>query len=67
MADKKNAKQQQQEDEDFNCIVRSANSDIDGLKRTVIGPQQIKGVRKRVAPIVVKKAGVDPAVKIVSL
>ena len=67
MADKKNAKQQQQEDEDFNFIVRIANSDIDGLKRTVIGLQQIKGVGKRVAQIVVKKAGVDPAVKIGSL
>lgn len=68
MAEKKNAKQQQQqEDEDFNFIVRIANSDIDGLKRTVIGIQQIKGVGKRVAQIVVKKAGVDPAVKIGSL
>lgn len=67
MAEKKNAKQQQQEDEDFNFIVRIANSDIDGLKRTVIGIQQIKGVGKRVAQIVVKKAGVDPSVKIGSL
>ncbi len=67
MAEKKNAKQQQQEDEDFNFIVRIANSDIDGLKRTVIGIQQIKGVGKRVAQIVVKKAGVDPTVKIGSL
>lgn len=68
MAEKKNAKQKEQvEDEDFNFIVRIANSDIDGQKRTVIGIQQIKGVGKRVAQIVVKKAGVDPSVKIGSL
>lgn len=66
MAEKKGAKQQT-EDEDFNFIVRIANSDIDGQKRTVIGIQQIKGVGKRVAQVVVKKAGVDPSVKIGSL
>jgi small subunit ribosomal protein S13 len=55
------------EDENFNFIVRIANSDIDGQKRTVIGIQQIKGVGKRVAQIVVKKAAVDPTVKIGSL
>ena len=66
MAEKKGAKQQA-EDEDFNFIVRIANSDIDGQKRTVIGIQQIKGVGKRVAQVVVKKAGVDPSVKIGSL
>ena len=67
MAEKKNAKQQQAEDEDFNFIVRIANSDIDGQKRTVIGIQQIKGVGTRVAQIIVKKANVDPSVKIGSL
>jgi len=67
MADKKAKQQQQAEDEDFNFIVRIANSDIDGQKRTVIGIQQIKGVGKRVAQVVVKKAGVDPSVKIGSL
>ena len=67
MAEKKGAKQQQAEDEDFNFIVRIANSDIDGQKRTVIGIQQIQGVGKRVAQVVVKKAGVDPSVKIGSL
>ena len=67
MADKKNAKQQQQEDEDFNFIVRIVNSDIDGQKRTVIGLQSIKGVGKRVAQVVAKRANVDPSVKIGSL
>lgn len=55
------------EDENFNFIVRIANSDIDGQKGTVIGLQGIKGVGARVAQTVVKKAGIDPSVKIGSL
>jgi small subunit ribosomal protein S13 len=55
------------EDENFNFIVRIANSDIDGQKRTVIGLQSIKGVGKRVAQIVVKKANVSPTAKIGTL
>lgn len=58
---------QQTEDENFNFIVRIVNSDIDGQKRTVIGLQSIKGVGKRVAEIVAKRANIDPAVKIGSL
>ena len=57
----------QTEDENFNFIVRIANSDIDGQKRTVIGLQSIKGVGKRVSQIVIKKAGIDPSVKIGTL
>jgi small subunit ribosomal protein S13 len=63
----KGKKEVQQEDENFNYIVRIVNSDIDGQKRTVIGLQSIKGVGKRVAQIVVKKADIDPTVKIGSL
>ena len=55
------------EDESFNYIVRIAASDIDGQKRTAIGLQSIKGVGKRVSGIIVKKANVDPAVKIGTL
>lgn len=55
------------EDENFNFIVRIANSDIDGQKRTVIGLQSIKGVGSRVAQVVVKRANVDPSAKIGSL
>lgn len=66
MAKEKNATQQT-EDENFNFIVRIANSDIDGQKRTVIGIQSIKGVGKRVSQIIVKKADIDPTVKIGSL
>ncbi len=55
------------EGDDFNYIVRMANSDIDGLKYTVIGLQSIKGVGKRVAQIIAKKANIDPSAKIGSL
>jgi small subunit ribosomal protein S13 len=67
MAKEKGAPKQQTEDENFNFIVRIANSDIDGHKRTVIGLQSIKGVGKRVSQIVVNRAKVDPAMKIGSL
>ena len=59
--------QQKVEDENFNFIVRIVNSDIDGQKTTVIGLQSIKGVGKRVAQIVAKRADVDPRVKMGSL
>jgi small subunit ribosomal protein S13 len=55
------------EDENFNFIVRIANSDIDGQKRTVIGLQSIKGVGARVAQTVVHKAGIEQSVKIGTL
>lgn len=64
---KKEMQPKKTEDEDFNFIVRIANSDIDGQKRTVIGLQSIKGVGKRVAEIVAKRAQVDPSVKIGAL
>ncbi len=67
MAKKDNQQAAPAEDEDFNFIVRIANSDIDGQKRTVIGLQSIKGVGKRVAEIIAKRADVDPAVRIGSL
>jgi small subunit ribosomal protein S13 len=64
---KKDNQPKQTEDENFNYIVRIANSDIDGQKRTVIGLQSIKGVGKRVAEIIAKRAAIDPAVKIGAL
>ena len=50
--------------DDFRYIVRIVNTDIDGNKPTVVGLQSIKGVGKRVAEIVVHKAGVDRLEKI---
>ncbi len=67
MAEKKPKSQKAEVDENFNFIVRIANTDIDGQKKTVVGLQSIKGVRKRVAQIVAKKAEVDPQVKMGSL
>jgi len=67
MAKEKTVPQAPAEDENFNFIVRIANSDIDGQKRTVIGVQSIKGVGKRVAQIVVRKANIDPTLRIGSL
>ena len=68
-ADKKKGKKvdKKVEDENFNYIVRMANTDIDGLKYVVIGLQSIKGVGKRAAQIIAKQSGVDPSVKIGSL
>ncbi len=66
MAEKKKT-QKAEVDENFNYIVRIANTDIDGHKRTVVGLQGIKGVGKRVAQIVTKKADVDPQDKMGSL
>ncbi|MCL2785751.1 MAG: 30S ribosomal protein S13 [Methanomassiliicoccaceae archaeon] len=64
---KEKAAPKQVEDENFNFIVRIANSDIDGQKRAVIGIQSIKGVGRRVSHIVIKKANIDPAIKMGNL
>ena len=64
---KKKGADKKVEDENFNYIVRMASTDIDGQKHVVIGLQSIKGVGKRVAQIVAKKSGVDPAAKIGSI
>ena len=50
--------------EDFRYIARLANTDLDGNKSTVIALQNIKGVGKRVAEIVAKRAGVNRLEKI---
>ncbi len=55
------------EDEDFNFIVRIANTDIDGQKRTIIGLQGIRGVGARTAHTIVKRAQVDETVRLGSL
>jgi small subunit ribosomal protein S13 len=53
-----------EEKDDFRYIVRIVNTDIDGSKPTVVGLQSIKGVGKRVAEVVVQRAGVDRLGKI---
>lgn len=64
LAEAKNTKTEEKEKDDFRYIVRIVNTDIDGNKPTVVGLQSIKGVGKRVAEIVVNKAGVDRLAKI---
>ena len=64
MVNKKNTKT---EDEEFNFIVRIANTDIDGQKRAIIGLQDIKGVGARTAHTIVKRANVDEIIKLGSL
>lgn len=53
--------------EDFKYIVRLANTDIDGEKGVEIALQGVKGVGKRVAEMIIKKAGVSRQQKIGSL
>jgi small subunit ribosomal protein S13 len=53
--------------EDFKYIVRLANTDVDGEKGVEIALQGVKGVGKRVAEIIVKKAGVPRLKKIGTL
>jgi small subunit ribosomal protein S13 len=53
--------------EDFRYIVRLANTDVDGEKGVEIALQGVKGIGKRVAEIIVKKAGVPRLKKIGSL
>ena len=55
------------EDEDFNFIVRIANTDIDGQKRTIIGLQGIKGIGARTAHTIAKRANVDETSKLGAL
>lgn len=64
---KKTTNTEEKEKDDFRYIVRIVNTDIDGNKPTVVGLMSIKGVGKRVAEVVVRKAGVDRSVKIGSL
>ena len=63
MAEAKKTTTEEKKD-DFRYIVRIINTDIDGEKPTVVGLQSIKGVGKRVAEIIVRKAGVDRMEKI---
>jgi small subunit ribosomal protein S13 len=49
---------------DFKYIVRIVNSDLDGLKPTIIAIQGVRGVGSRVADIIIRRAGVDRMAKI---
>ena len=56
-SEKKDSKKKK--DDDFEYIVRIANTDIDGNKKVVHGLTMIKGVGMRVGNLIADKAGVD--------
>ncbi|MFP4002102.1 MAG: 30S ribosomal protein S13 [Thermoplasmata archaeon] len=53
-----------QEEDDFQYIVRMMNTDLDGDKLVVYALKDIKGVGTRVAEMVVNSTDVDPNAKI---
>lgn len=61
-SEKKDSKKKK--DDDFEYIVRIANTDIDGNKKVIHGLTMIKGVGMRVGNLIVDKAGVDRKMKI---
>ncbi|HMA83152.1 MAG TPA: 30S ribosomal protein S13 [Candidatus Thermoplasmatota archaeon] len=49
----------QQEDDDFQYIVRIANTDIDGGKKLIHGLSSIKGIGRHMSTFIIKKTGLD--------
>jgi len=60
---KKPEKKKDQEDEDFQYIVRIANTDIDGGKTVVMGIAQIKGIGRHLAVLIADSTGLDIKLK----
>jgi len=60
---KKPAKKKDEKDEDFQYIVRIANTDIDGGKTVVMGIAQIKGIGRHMAVLVADATGIDKKLK----
>ena len=60
---KKSAKKQDEKDEDFQYIVRIANTDIDGDKTLVMGIAQIKGIGRHMAVLIADSTGIDKKTK----
>ena len=63
MAKKGNQKEKKQanaeEDDDFQYIVRIANTDIDGNKKLIHGLSSIKGIGRHMSTFLIKKTGLD--------
>ena len=49
----------QKEDDDFQYIVRIANTDIDGGKKLIHGLSSIKGIGRHMSTFLIKKTGLD--------
>ena len=60
---KKPAKKQDEKDEDFQYIVRIANTDIDGDKNLIMGIAQIKGIGRHMAVLIGDATGIDKKIK----
>jgi small subunit ribosomal protein S13 len=60
---KKPAKKQDEVDEDFQYIVRIANTDIDGAKTLIMGIAQIKGIGRHMAVLIADATGIDKKIK----
>jgi len=60
---KKPAKKQDEKDEDFQYIVRIANTDIDGDKTLIMGISQIKGIGRHMAVLIADATGIDKKIK----
>lgn len=48
-----------EEDDDFQYIVRIANTDIDGNKKLIHGLSSIKGIGRHMSTFVIQKTGLD--------
>jgi len=60
---KKPAKKQDEKDEDFQYIVRIANTDIGGDKTLIMGIAQIKGIGRHMAVLIADATGIDKKIK----
>ncbi len=64
-ADKKDkSSDKKKEDEDFQYIVRIANTDLDGNKTVIFGVSQIKGIGRRLATIIIDRCNINRSKKI---
>ncbi len=59
MAEKKHTPKKEEKDENFNYIVRIANTDLDGEKRPVIALTGVKGIGTRAAERMVRLTGIS--------
>jgi len=62
-SEKEKKQPEEQKDDDFQYIVRIANTDIDGNKKVIHGLTSIKGVGVHVGSLVADKAGIDKKLK----
>lgn len=60
---KKGKEDSKTEDDDFQYIVRIANTDIDGNKKLIHGLTSIKGVGRKMSTFLINKTGLDRKTK----